>query len=301
MADNHSHGHAHGERKLSDRNLYGAIGVNFLLTLIQIIGGILSGSLSLIADAIHNFSDAISLVIALVARIIGRKPPDRSHTFGYGRIELIATLINLTTLVMIGLYLIYEAVMRIFEPVEIQGWMVIIIAAVALVVDVITALLTYRMSKNSMNIKAAFLHNVSDALGSVGVIIVGTLILLYGWYWVDTAVTFMIAGYVLWQAISMLPRTINILIDGVPLHLSLGGVKVAMDDIPHVQEVHHVHIRQLDENRSCLEAHVVLDTTDVNQAENVKNSLKTMLKEKFDIRHSTLEIEFIEKCSRKCF
>ncbi len=295
-----SHDHSSHAGKLSDRNLYAAIGVNFLLTLVQIIGGILSGSLSLIADAIHNFSDAVSLVIALVARIIGRKPRDRSHTFGYGRIELVATLVNLTTLVVIGLYLIYEAVLRIFQPVEIQGWTVVIIAAVALVIDVITALLTYRMSKTSMNIKAAFLHNVSDALGSVGVIIAGTLILLFGWHWADTAVTFMIAGYVLWQAIAMLPRTINILIDGVPPHLSLGEVKVAMDEVPHVKEVHHVHIRQLDEKSSCLESHVVIDTTSIDHAAVVKSSIKTMLKEKFDIHHSTLEIEFIEKCSKEC-
>ena len=192
--------HQHHHRKPeSDRGLLVAVGINVLLTFAQIMGGIISGSLSLIADALHNLSDAASLGIALFARKISRKPADEFKTFGYQRAEVIAALINLTLLITISLYLIYEAIWRIVEPQAITGWIMVLVAGIALIVDTITALITYKMSKSSINMKAAFLHNLADALASIGVILAGSFILLYEWYWVDTLVTFFIAGFVLWQ------------------------------------------------------------------------------------------------------
>ena len=161
------HSHQHDTENLGDGKLMAAVVINVLLTVAQVIGGIISGSLSLIADALHNLSDAASLGIAIIARKIGRRPADELKTFGYKRAEVIAALINLTTLIIIGVYLIYEALWRLAEPQEIAGWLVVIVASIALVVDVVTALLTYAQSKNSMNIKAAFLHNLSDALASL--------------------------------------------------------------------------------------------------------------------------------------
>ncbi len=274
---------------MGDRRLLLAIAVNMLLTLAQIVGGIISGSLALIADALHNFSDAASLLIAVVARKVGRQPPDRFKTFGYKRAEVIAALINLVTLVIVGLYLIYEALWRVFEPQIIEGWTVVIVAGIALIVDVITALLTYTMSRHSLNIWAAFLHNVSDALASVGVIVAGSLILLYEWYWTDTALTLLIAGYVLYQAATMLPRTIHILMQGTPEQLSVSQVIARMEQVAGVRNVHHVHIWQLDEHRSALEAHVLIDSIDEMEA--VKTALKSELQAEFEITHTTLEIE----------
>lgn len=274
---------------MGDRRLNLAVAVNMLLTLAQVIGGVLSGSLALIADALHNFSDAAALLIAVVARRVGRQPPDRFKTFGYKRAEVIAALINLVTLVIVGLYLIYEACWRIFEPQLIEGWTVIVVAAIALLVDVVTALLTWSMAKHSLNIRAAFLHNISDALASVGVIVAGTLILLYGWTWVDTVLTLLIAGYVLYQAVTLLPKIIHILMEGTPEHLSMPDVIESMSAIDGVTDVHHVHIWQLDEQRSALEAHVLID--DVEKMESLKARLKQELVSRFDITHSTLEFE----------
>lgn len=273
---------------MGDRRLGIAIAFNMVLTLAQVIGGIVSGSLSLIADALHNFSDASSLLIALVARMIGRQPADHFKTFGYKRAEVIAALINLVTLVLIGFYLIYQAILRIFEPQVIEGWTVVIVAGVALVIDVGTAMLTYRMSKTSMNIRAAFLHNVSDALASVGVIIAGALILLYEWYWSDTLLTLVIASYVLYQAATLLPKTIHILMQGTPEDIAIDDVIQAMEQVVGVSNVHHVHIWQLDEYRNALEAHVVIDD---GQLEPIKTALKEMLKQRYAIDHSTLEFE----------
>lgn len=291
------HNHHHDIDAMGDRRLITAITINMLLTLVQVIGGIVSGSLALIADALHNFSDAASLLIAWVARRIGRQPADHFKTFGYKRAEVIAALINLITLVIIGLYLIYAALWRVFEPQVIEGWTVVIVAGIALVIDVATAMLTYSMSKHSMNIRAAFLHNVSDALASVGVIVAGSLILLYGWYWTDAAVTFLIAGYVLYQAATLLPKTIHILMEGTPEDISIEEVINAMERVEGVANVHHVHLWQLDEHKNALEAHVVI--ADFAETEQIKMALKAELDTRFSIIHSTLEFE-IDHCSKDC-
>ena len=287
--------HAHGTENMGDKRLIAAIGVNVLLTGAQIIGGSISGSLSLIADALHNLSDAAALGIALFARKISRKPPDEFKTFGYKRAEVIAALINLTTLIIIGLYLIYQAIWRFVEPEEIEGWMVVIIAGVALCVDVVTAIMTYTMSKKSMNIKAAFLHNISDALASLGVIIAGTLILFYDWYWTDTVLTLIIAGYVLWQGFTMLPKTIHLLMEGTPDHLSVDEVIKSMESVESVENVHHVHIWQLDEHLNALEAHVVVNSNELSNIERIKAETKKLLFDRFEIGHSTLEFERPDK------
>lgn len=290
------HGHHHGDpSEIGERRLWWAVSANILLTVAQVIGGILSGSLSLVADALHNFSDAASLLIALVAIRIGRKPPDQFKTFGYKRAETVAALINLTTLIIIGLYLCYEAILRFITPEPVAGWTVVIVAGIALVVDVFTALLTYSQSKTSMNIKAAFLHNVTDALASVGVIITGTLILLYGWVWTDAAMTLIISGYVLWQGFTQIPKVIHLLMEGTPEGLSLEAVTSAMEAVDGVNNVHHVHVWQLDEHRNALEAHVVLEES--IDMDTLKIRLKKLLHDQFEIEHSTLEFEY-KKCSR---
>lgn len=284
------HGHSHGDpSKIGEKRLWWAVGANILLTVAQVIGGIVSGSLSLIADALHNFSDAASLLIALVAIRIGRKPPDQFKTFGYKRAETVAALINLTTLIIIGLYLCYEAIMRFITPEPIAGWTIVIVAGIALVVDVFTALLTYSQSKNSMNIRAAFLHNLTDALASVGVIIAGTLILLYGWVWTDAAMTLLIAGYVLYHGFAEIPKAIHLLMEGTPEGISIDDVMEAMEAIEGVNNVHHVHIWQLDEQHNALEAHVVIK--DQSDIDDMKVELKKILKDSFSIDHSTLEFE----------
>ncbi len=289
-----AHDHQHDIDAMGDRRLGWAIAINMLLTVAQIIGGIVSGSLSLIADALHNFSDAASLLIAWVARRIGRQPPDRFKTYGYKRAEVIAALINLVTLVLVGLYLIYEALWRMVEPQVIEGWIVVIVASIALLIDIATAMLTYRMSRHSMNIRAAFLHNVSDALASVGVIVAGSLILLYDWYWTDTALTLLIAGYVLYQAATLLPKTIHILMQGAPENISIEDVSNAMEQVEGVLNIHHLHLWQLDEHKNALEAHVVIQ--DFSETGAVKTALKNELKKRFAITHSTLEFE-TDHCS----
>ena len=295
---NGHHHHHHNLEIIGDRRLGFAIIINILLTVAQVIGGVVSGSLSLIADALHNFSDASSLLIAYAARKIGRQPADQLRTFGYQRAEVIAALINLVVLVIVGLYLIYEAIWRFFDPQIITGWAVVIVASIALVIDLATAILTYSMSKDSVNIRAAFIHNVSDALSSVGVIIVGALILLFQWYWTDTLITLLIAGYVLYQATLLLPKTIHILMEGAPENININDVVRLMEAVEGVSNVHHVHLWQLDEHRNALEAHVVIH--DFSETETIKQLLKSEIEKKFSISHSTLEFEVVHCENGRC-
>ena len=286
-----AHEHHHHLGEASDKRLSLAVAVNVLLTVVQVGGGLVSGSLSLIADALHNLGDAAALGIALFARKISRRPPNRFKTFGYKRAELIAALINLTTLIIIGLYLTAEALWRFIQPQEIEGWIVVVIASVALLVNTATAMLTYSLSRVSINVRAAFMHNLSDALASVAVIIAGTLILLFQWYWVDALLTLVIAGYVLYQGFSMLPETIHILMQGTPAHVSIDRIILAMESLDQVESVHHVHVWQLDEHRNALEAHVVVMDQNLVHIEAIKQRIRDSLKAEFEIAHSTLEIE----------
>ncbi|MFZ7093252.1 cation diffusion facilitator family transporter [Primorskyibacter sp. 2E233] len=287
----HDHHHHHIDPEAGDRRVAAAVGVNLLLTVAQVIGGIVSGSLAMIADALHNFSDAISLIIAFWARKIARRPADAAMTFGYGRAEVVAALVNLTTLIVIGIYLVYEAVMRFLAPEPVAGWLVVIIAGVALVVDLVTAALTYSMSKNSVNIRAAFLHNVADAMGSVAVIGAGTLILLFGWTWVDPAVTLLIAGYILWMAFSEIGGVVRILMLGSPPKLAPEAVIQTAEAVEGVQDMHHAHLWQMDEHHSSLEAHLVIEAGSWGQADAIKNAVKQRLSDQHGLHHVTLELE----------
>ena len=284
-------GHHHRGAEGGDRRIGWAIFVNVLLTFAQIVGGVFSGSLSLIADALHNFSDAASLVIAYGARRIARRPADVSMTFGYVRAEIIAALINYTTLIVIGLYLLYEAIMRFITPEPIEGWTVVLVAGIALVIDIVTAMLTYAMSKSSMNIRAAFLHNVADALGSVGVIIAGTLILLYEWMWIDPGITLLIAGYILWQAFSEIGSSIRVLMLGTPENIDIGRLIGDLRSVEGVADVHHVHVWALDEGHNALEAHIVVDSKSLAEMSRVKIRARALLKARHGIGHCTIEIE----------
>ncbi len=289
----HGHGHGHIDPDTGDRRVALAVVVNLALTVAQVIGGVLSGSLALIADAIHNLSDAISLIIAFAARRIARRDADATMTFGYARAETVAALINYTTLILIGVWLIYEAVLRFYDPTPINGWIVVILASIALVIDLITAALTYSMSKTSMNIRAAFLHNFADALGSVGVIVAGTLVILFGWHIVDPIVTLLIAGYILWHAFAEIGGVIRVLMLGAPPGIGAEAVLTALRKEPGVEDIHHLHLWQMEENHPALDTHVVIAEGRWGDADAIKARLRARLKA-LGVGHATLELE----CSR---
>jgi len=285
------HQHIHIDQDSGDTRVFWAIVVNGLLTFVQIIGGIISGSLALIADAIHNLSDALALVVAFVARKIARKPADKQMTYGYGRAEIVAALINYTTLIVIGLYLTYEAIFRFLNPTGVDGWIVVIVAGFAFIVDLITALLTFSLSKKSMNIRAAFLHNVADALSSIAVIVAGVLILLYDWRLVDPVVTLLIAGYILWHSFIEIGDVIRILMLGTPPDIDVAKVLGRIRMVTGIIGIHHVHLWQMQEKENALDAHIVIEQDNWENNGVIRETVKSILKNDFSISHTTLEIE----------
>ena len=295
----HSHHHHHhvpeGDDKGTSLRLWISIVLNLIITIAEVIGGIVANSLALLSDALHNLSDTTSLGISLIARKISRKDADKSRTFGYKRAEIIGAFINLLTLVIIALFLIKEGVERFFDPREIQGNVMLIVAVVGLLGNIGTALVLMGRFKSSINLKSVFVHIVSDALSSVGVIIGGWLIIQYGVYWVDSLLTLIIGAYILAHSYGMLRTTIDILMESTPREIDWDKVNRLMEEADGVQGVHHLHIWRLDEQNICLEAHVVINKRDLEALEQIKTQLKDTLNQRFNINHSTLEFEF-EPC-----
>jgi cobalt-zinc-cadmium efflux system protein len=294
------HNHSHADDSMSDRRLVWSLVLNLLLTIFEVAAGAFAGSLALMADAIHNLSDCGSFVIALIARRIGRRPIDDRRTFGYRRAEIIGALINLTILVITSVYLIYEAIERLFAQHPINGWVVVVAAGVALVVNVATAALLYALSRGNMNIRAAYLHNLGDSLSSLGVIISGVLILWFDVVWVDSLVTLLVSAYILWQSVPDMKRSIHILMEGAPADVNADELVTALQAVPGVDEVHHVHLWELDEHERAMEAHIVVAADRIDQWFEIKRQLKAVLDERFHIHHSTLELECRDEECQPC-
>ena len=295
----HKHNHDHGVSGLSDSRLLWAFVINQVLTVAQVVAGILSGSTALLSDAAHNFNDANALLIAYIARRFSRKQANERFTFGYRRAELIGAIINLTLLAVIGLYLMYQGVARFFEPVEIIGWLMAAAAGLAIVVDTGTALLLWAMSKGSLNVRAAFVHNMVDALGSVAVLIAAGFIIFLDWNWVDPALTLLIAAYVLWQVVKMLPDAIRILMQGTPPGLNLQDVAERIESVAGIARAHHLHVWELDEQHLALEVHLELEMDQFSAWHEVKSEVKKLLRDDFQISHATLEPDFQDENHEK--
>ena len=292
----HSHGgHSHGADAGTGR-LVGGIVLNLVITVAEAVAGVLSGSLALLADAAHNLNDTASLALTLYARMVAGREATESRTFGHRRAEIIGAFVNLITLVLVALYLLVEAVERALNPRPVDGQLVMMVAGVALAGNVATAWLLQRPSKESLNVEAAYVHIVADALASAAVLGAGGLVLGFGWTWVDPAMTALISGYILWQSAYMLRQTIDIFMMTAPEGLDVGEMVGAMEAVDGVEDVHHVHVWRLDEHRTALEAHVRIGERDVDVAERVKQDVKTELASAFDIGHATLEVEY-DRCS----
>lgn len=279
----HHHGHSHGDGKIG-----WAVAINMLLTIAQLIGGVIAGSLALIADAIHNFSDAGALLLALIARKIARRAPDEKRSYGYKKVETLAAFTNFLILILIAIWLAVEAVMRFFEPVPVVGQIMFVLAGIALVIDIGTALLIRKEAKTNQNMRAAYLHNIADAISSVGVMVAGFCILQFGWTWIDPLITLGISAYIVVHAMHDFPSIINILIDGKSDEIATDQIEKILCDIDGVSGVHHLHLRQLGEGRNALEAHIVI--AEKQELDGVKLRLKECLRS-LNINHSTLEFE----------
>jgi cobalt-zinc-cadmium efflux system protein len=295
MGHNHHHHHPNVDDS-SIWKLWVSILLNLTITLAQVIGGIIANSLALLSDAVHNFNDSMSLVTTLVTKKIAKKGASSSKTFGYKRAEIIGAFANLITLVIVALFLIKEGIERFVDPQPIDGLTMFWVAMIGLAANLITAALLWKNSKDDINMRSAFIHILSDALSSVGVIIGGWLIIQYNWYIIDTILTLLIGSYILWHCYHMLRETIEILMEAKPENINIDELKLEMAGVDKVCDVHHIHVWRLDEHSTLLESHIVIEKEDLDEMETIKSSIKKLLHDKFEIYHSTLEFEF-EPCN----
>lgn len=298
MGHFHSHNHSH-HHDLNSRNLLISIFLNITITVAQVIGGIVSGSLALLSDALHNFSDVISLIISWIANKLVKKKASLKRTFGYKRAEILAAFINAATLIVVAVLLIFEAIERFRNPQEIESNLVIWLSIIAILGNGFSVLLLKKNADNNMNLKSAYLHLLTDMLASVAVLIGGLLMKYYEIWWIDSVLTLAIAVYLVVMGWDLLKNSFKVLMLFTPDSTSVKSIVEDIQTIDAVKNVHHVHIWQLNEEEIHLEAHIDFkEDITLSQFDVILNSIEELIYHKYDINHINIQPEY-GKCDAK--
>jgi cobalt-zinc-cadmium efflux system protein len=293
------HHHHHHHHEISGKNIGIAIILNILITIAEIIGGIITGSVSLLTEALHNFSDVLSLLLSFFSNKMAKKQADSKHTFGYKRAEIIATFINSATLIGIALYLIVEAVQRIFHPVPLASDLIIWFSAGSIVANVLSVLFLQKDAKHSMNMRSAYLHLLTDVMTSTAILIGAVLMKYFSVFWLDGVLSILIACYLIYSAYHLLSESAKILMDFVPEHINIEEITEQINRINQIRNVHHIHLRQLAENSVLFEAHIdVNNDIVITEFENILLEIEKVL-EQYHIHHFTIQPEFSRKDDKK--
>ena len=292
-ASKHKHKHRH-RHPVNEKNLLVATFLNTVIALVELAGGILSGSLALFSDALHNLSDAFSTFIAYMATQIGKREANPKRTFGYKRIEILAALFNAVILIVISIFLLKEAWQRWHNPEPIDSKIMLVVAMVGLLANVYALILLKRDAGKSINVKAAYIHLIGDSLSSLVVIIGGASIALFEIYWVDPLITVFISLYIIRSGFIILKESVNILMQSAPDHLDLPAIKNRVEKIPQVLNIHHMHAWMLTDQEIHVEAHVELNSDlALSEVKNIRQEIELLLKENFSIHHVTLQFEYL--------
>lgn len=291
-AHNHDHAHAHSHdvSGVKGPRLIFVILLNFVITAAEVIGGIISGSLSLVSDALHNLSDGLAMMISYFAIKISGRPNDVKRTFGYRRASIMAALLNASVLIGISAFLFKEAYDKFVNPEVIKGGIMIWVALIGLAANALGVILLQKMSKGDMNIKSAYLHLLADTFSSVAVVLGGILILTLQIYWVDPLLTVLISIYILKESIGILREAVNILMQGAPKGLDVMALVDELNGVAGVTDIHHVHVWSMDEKHVNFEAHVNVTDMPVSDTKAVSEAFDRILIE-HGINHVTLQFE----------
>lgn len=283
----------HMNHHFREENLIITMVLNFIITLVEVIGGLLSGSLSLLSDALHNFSDGISVMVSFIALRLSKRENTLKNTFGYKRAEILAALFNSSFLIIIYFFLFKEAYLRIQHPQNIESKIMITVALVGLVANTISVFLLKSGSKDNMNIKSAYIHLFSDSLSSVAVIIGGIFIYYFNLTIVDPILTFIIGAYVLKEGFDILKKSASILMEKTPVQINILKIKEVVEKIPEVDNLHHVHIWQVNDKEFLFEGHIdVKEDINLSKAEELRSNISSILFNEFGINHTTIQIEY---------
>lgn len=283
-------------RRQQDRR---ALRAALLLTgsffVIELIAGWLTNSLALLSDAAHMFTDVGALSLGLFALWVAHRPPSESKTFGYYRAEILAALINGLALCLAVLWIAYEAYRRLGDPPEVRTSPMLVVAAVGLAVNMACAWLLKPGSEASLNLRAAFLHTLSDALGSAGAIAAGAVMLVTGWYRADTVAAILIAGLILAGAWGLIRETVDVLMEAVPEHIDLERLRADLENVPGTERLHDLHVWTLTAGQYALSAHAVI--SDRVDDERILDEMRRLLSSRFHIDHVTIQLERVRPCA----
>jgi len=300
----HEHGHAHDNDHARGhvhagaggrRGLLYALGITLFMMLAEIVGGVLSNSLALLSDAGHMFTDTLALALSFFAMKFAGMPATEKKTFGFYRLEILAALLNGITLVLISLYIMYEAYQRILNPQPVAGTLMLIVAVIGLIVNIVGALFLVKHHETNLNIRGAFLHIIGDAISSVGVIIGGIVILYTGWYLIDPILSILIALGIIAGAIGLVSESVSILLESAPSHINIAAVAGEIAKIDGVREAYHVHVWTITSGVYALSAHVIIDDRPVSGSRVLLDAITQRLTDRFKIMHSTIQLE-CERC-----
>ena len=295
----HHHAHGHSHPKVEGRNLIISILLNILITASQVVGGIVSGSLALLSDALHNFSDVLSLIVSYIANVLSKRKASTTKTFGYKRAEIIAAFVNSATLIVVAVLLIKEAIERFIHPEEVESSLVIWLSLLGIAANGFSVLLLKKDSDKNMNMKSAYLHLLTDMLASVAVLIGGLLMKFYEIYWVDPLLTFIIAVYLIFMGFDLLKDSTRVLMLFTPNTIQVQHIVDTILKIKPVKNVHHVHIWQLNEDEVHMEAHIdFLEDIKLSEFDAILEKIEEELYHTHGINHINIQPEF-GKCDSK--
>lgn len=288
---NHGHSH-HDHGDLKGRNLGIAILLNIGITVAQVIGGIVSGSLALLSDAMHNFSDVLALIISWFASKLSSRKQTAKQTYGYKRAEILAALFNAISLVVIAFFLLKEAVQRISEPQDIESELVMILGGLSILLNGLSVLLVKKDAKDNINMRSAYLHLLSDMVSSVAVVLGGLAMYLWEIPWIDSVLSIGIALYLVYSSWGLVKESVRILMQFAPVHINLEEIHAEIKEFQEIENMHHVHLWQLDDKQINFEAHISFrNNLALSEVNKVLHKLEHMLHDKFEINHVTIQPE----------
>ncbi|QNT64081.1 cation diffusion facilitator family transporter [Weissella koreensis] len=277
------------EHNMNNRRYLISTIMNIIIPVAELMGGLISGSLALVSDAIHNLTDVVSLVIAWMAQLISGRGMNAKNTFGYRRAQIIAAFVNSTFMIMVSLFLIFESIKGFFNPHPIQGNLMLIISVIGLIANVITGMVLAQ-GEGNLNQRAALLHVIGDALSSVGVIFAAVMITWVNWLWLDPLITLVVAIYIMHETWSVLKEATNILMESNP-NVDLNDVRKLILECPYVKGAHHFHIWQIDEDQTLLTFHVTMENQPLIQVEQSIHEIQQVILENYQIDHVTVQPE----------
>ncbi len=287
----HTHKHSHSSKTPErERRLLWALGLIASFMLVEVAGGLISGSLALLADAAHMATDAASLLLALLAFRLSRRPADAARSFGFHRAEILAAFINGVTMMALAVWIVYEAVNRMLAPVEIMGGVMLSVAALGLLVNLIAFWLLHSRGEENLNLRGAALHVLGDLLGSVAAIAAGIVILMTGWTPIDPILSLFVAALILRSAWSITRESAHILMEGAPAYFDLDQLGAELcEQIDGVENIHHMHAWSLTQERPMITFHAQI--TETADGDRVIRELNLYLRERVGVRHATIQIE----------